>query len=695
MLTLWRPSWTFYGLLVCLCGLLSGVQPINLYAQSDNIRSERLGITHINGVGGFADDARYQDALRIGAGWTRWPLYWDLVERSPGNFDWAGYDRLVADDVRYGLQMNAILLNRPNFYGNAATAINGLYDPVFTDGTDTRGGGKGINPNNYWAVFVYQAVSRYKPGGTFPNQQGWGASAGIRVWEVWNEPDFDMFWRDGVDNYARLLKVAYLAAKHADPNALVMFGGLLYPDANQNWLGQVLTILAEDPQRSANNWYFDAVGVHSYNYPYRTGWLVRFTRQTLQQFGLNRPIWVNETGVRVWNDYPGPVWASTAGERRQRSTMQQQAWYIIQNAAYAFSEGAETVFHHQLYDDCGDSPGDFPAHSGDFCATGQMCFGDAFGLYRNPRGAACFSQHPYPGTPRPSANAFRMLAETFGTQPFNGGTITRADTYIIIRFDRPATGQRITVAWNRTLSPIQVPFQAIGEGALLYTLQGRQLITAQNGRYPLELKPAVQDYYLDLEAGDITGIGGEPIILIETPNGTPSPDVTIIRESILGDGQQTVQQPQAANGDVFDASSPSINPNIPAPPTLTPTITPIPVYPTTAPLLPISSGADVPTMAAPRDITPPTASLIPLPVVSPPSFTVRWSGQDDTAIDKYLVWVQVDGGEWLPWLETARTEAIYTGESGRIYNFAVWAVDVAGNWSQNIDLVPQATTRIE
>jgi hypothetical protein len=50
----------------------------------DFIRAPRLGITFINSTDGDISEQRYQQALFLGAGWNRWPLYWDRVEVSPG-----------------------------------------------------------------------------------------------------------------------------------------------------------------------------------------------------------------------------------------------------------------------------------------------------------------------------------------------------------------------------------------------------------------------------------------------------------------------------------------------------------------------------------------------------------------------------------------------------------------------------------
>jgi len=84
-----------------------------------------------------------------------------------------------------------------------------------------------------------------------------------------------------------------------------------------------------------------------------------------------------------------------------------------------------------------------------------------------------------------------------------------------------------------------------------------------------------------------------------------------------------------------------------------------------------------------------------LPPTSNPIFTVRWSAQDNGGIKNYFVWVRVDGGEWLPWLETEATESDYAGESGRLYEFAVWTQDLAGNWSTNTDIQPMTSTKVE
>jgi hypothetical protein len=635
--------------LVVLSLLLWGVQ---VTSQDGFVRAPRLGLTFINSTDGPIREDRYQQALFLGAGWNRWPLYWDRVERSPGQFYWNAYDTLVREDARHGLQTNAILLGRPGFHQRGGS-INGLFAPVFMDGTDNPGAN--INPANEWAEFVYRAVTRYKPGGILAQIEGWPAGWGIRLWEAWNEPDLALFWTGGVDDYARLLKVTYLAAHQADPQAIVMFGGLSSADTI-DWLGRTLGIISQDPQAAQHNWYFDQVAVHSYTYARRSAEVVDRAQALLSGYGLERPIWLNETGVPVWDDYPGPVWAANDPQARVlRGTMQQQAAYIIQSAAYAWAAGADVVMVHQLYDDCGNQPGgsNFPPHSGNLCGSGALCWGDAHGLYRNTTDSACFSQHPQPGSPRPAAQAFRLLARVFGSDTFTPEAVQLFDERgVVISFSRASARERIHVAWNRSLQPVLLDLPTTGQLATLFALDGTELtLVPQDGHFSVTLPPATRDDFPYLQVGDGAAVGGPPFIIVE------------------------------------QAVRPEVNPALPqfaVPAEVTPRPT----------LRPTPGSIFRPTVNPAQDTTPPTAAVQPLPPTSPPTFTVTWSGQDDSGIAQYLVWVRVNGGDWQPWLETDQTQAAYAGVSGQRYEFAAWAVDLAGNWSANTEITPQAVTEV-
>lgn len=521
--------------------LLLCLMPVS--GQDDDVPpADRLGIAWISGIDIPHDETRYERALDVGAGWNRWALYWDRVEAERDEFDWSAYDALVEADTEYGLNINAILLGMPEFYRarsiSGGDTIRALAEPVFADGTDTSAPGKAINPRNVWARFVYAAVERYKPGGVLARERGWtDETRGIRTWEIWNEPDYPPFWSGGVAAFARLLKVAYLAAHQADADAFVMHGGLLYP-TNDNWLASVLNLYVQETDPAANNWYMDGVAVHNYGDAWRTGWLVLVARQTMISFGFTRPIWVTETGVNVWDDYPGPTWM-TSRPPANRATADEQAAFIIQSAAYAWAEGAEVVFYHQLYDDCGDQPPgtDFPPHNGRICRAGQPCFGDVYGMYTNPESAVCFAQHPEPDSARPVADAYRLLAEVFGSAPLSTrGEIddARDDGVILIRFTRlldeqGGAGERITVIWNTNTTFTRVTLPTDAETVQGITVGESYTYRAVDGEYTVVLPPAEmpRQRFLEADARRPVDIGGMPLILIEQLDdllpSTPTP----------------------------------------------------------------------------------------------------------------------------------------------------------------------------
>jgi hypothetical protein len=333
----------------------------------------------------------------------------------------------------------------------------------------------------------------------------------VRVWEIWNEPDYPLFWSGSITDYARLLKVAYLVAHSIDAETQIMFGGLIFnSEDGTNYLARVLAIFQDDPFSAQHNWYMDLVAVHNYNYAWRSGWLVRWVRETLRAYELVRPIWLNETGAPVWDDYPGPTWAQTPDERVLRVTLAQQAWFLIQSAVYAWYEGADVIFFHQLYDDCGNQ-----APGTDF-APGDRQSGDAFGIYRNDAHALCFSQHPEPGSARPVAQAFRLLAHVFGNAKFNSVEMLALEDNNAIAFAFDIETARVTVLWNITLEDSKVRIPASSGSAMLCLLERSSgILPVETGIYQVNAPAAVVDDFPFLNPGDVAGIGGVPLLIIE------------------------------------------------------------------------------------------------------------------------------------------------------------------------------------
>lgn len=130
-------------------------------------------------------------------------------------------------------------------------------------------------PSSYdtFATYVAETVGHYR--------------GSIHYWEVWNEPHFSGFWQGTPEEYARLLGVAYRAAKQADPHCVVIGGGGV--DAgNTRWIVSMLRALEGRPLDAFSVHYLatDEAGVH-----------MERLRRLLQERNLAVPVWNTEASV--------------------------------------------------------------------------------------------------------------------------------------------------------------------------------------------------------------------------------------------------------------------------------------------------------------------------------------------------------------------------------------------------------------
>lgn len=512
-------------------------------------QSPAYGVNFISWAKGMTpvSEARYANAHLTGVSWNRWPMYWNDIEQSEGNFSWMSQDVAVENDLLNGFQLNAILLGTPPFYttvpvnnstnpnpNSSLLSINavqaatpqGLYESVFTDGTDVPGVGKLINPNNRWARFVETAVNRYKPGGVLAQANEWAKGVGVTHWEMWNEPDLIHFWDGSTEDYARLLKVGYLAAKHADPNAQVLFGGVANSSINLNFYNNVMAIYDADPDAVVNDYYHDIFATHNYLYAWRSWYNVFRAGNTLKARDLDKPIWLNESGVPVWDDYPGPICEPNSPYRASKS---EQADFIIQSAFYARYVGVDNIFFFQLYDDCGNQPGNtnFPYYTVDAC-TGNPEIdkgGDAFGLFSNPNtDTGCYWEHPQPESPREGLSALQLLTTYFtDVEPLWRLPSSVNDGQEWIAFFQQATNSRIVGMWSeddvQRIATVPATNQA-GNATLIGPDNNPQPITAVNGTYTVTLPAATnQNAIWD---PTLFPIEGRPFILIEVDDMPPA-----------------------------------------------------------------------------------------------------------------------------------------------------------------------------
>jgi hypothetical protein len=493
------------------------------------VQATDLALSFVNSAEELRSDERIQRGIQAGAKLDRFPLYWNYIEPVAGQFDWSGQDAALQANEAQGLGTLAILLgtaapywprgagepsdtpevgdglrghlaNPAEAFINCTTpgtpAPTGLFNPIFSDGTDEPAAGKGINPDNPWARFVDLTVNRYRPGGT--------AGRNVRYWEIWNEQDLCHFWGGTLPEYVRLLKISYLVIKNADPQATVMWGGLaLYGPKYQNganFLTEMVTLIRNDPMSAAHNGFFDVAAVHQYSNVTNSYNYIRRIQNALVGTGWeNKGIWVTESGVPVCDSYPGPGCPSP-----YRANPEEQSSYIWQNIAYTrLANNNGPIFHFQLHDDGGNEcRADPPA--------------DGFGLVTNEPNAICV---PHNAEPRLSYRAYQLAAQYLSNTELLWGDIQ--DTMVRrVAFYDPASKERRLMIWAIDERNPVANVPATADSARLLSMDGsEQQLTPLGERYEIPVPAATNQ---NLPNSSTYTIGGKPYLLIETDTQPPT-----------------------------------------------------------------------------------------------------------------------------------------------------------------------------
>ena len=509
------------------------------------IDPSEFGLVFVNSAENPAHPARIQRGAATGARLDRYPFYWDRIETDYGVFNWASQDTVVSANEANGLGTLAILLGTPGQYRGGSRAgrtdegagkgadewqalpiggsfvrgaatlqaqgtcnpwdgpppPSGLWNPIFADGTDQPAPGKPINPDNPWARFVALTVDRYRPGGS--------AGANVSAWEIWNEQDLCHFWSGTPEEYARLLKVAYLAAKQVDPGAIIVWGGLAH-FANGEFLPRMMAALTSDPMAAEFGGFFDAAASHQYSLSYHGLQYTARIRAALAAAGWNnKAVWITESGVPVCDDFTGPHCPSP-----WRATAEEQAAYIWQNIAYTRLAGGGPIFHFMLHDDCGnvvavDSP-------------------DGFGIHKNESSSYC---SPSNGQGRIGATAFRMANEYFPGTELVWANIQEQKARRVAFFHRESRERRL-LTFAITDQPAVAQIPATGTQARRISLDGSEtIITPTNGYYAIDLPGATNRNWPNGNGGYDMGIYGSPYLLIEEDTLPPLAGVVALPDA--------------------------------------------------------------------------------------------------------------------------------------------------------------------
>jgi hypothetical protein len=135
---------------------------------------------------------------RCGFRWVRMDMYWNEIESRPGRYDFQQYELLMDSLSRNGLRAMFILDH-----------VNPLYGPEAPRDAGSVAA---------FARFAAAAASHF-------------AGRGV-IWEIWNEPNADFFWKPhaNVAEYARLAAAATSAIRSAAPGEIIAGPAVLHFD---------------------------------------------------------------------------------------------------------------------------------------------------------------------------------------------------------------------------------------------------------------------------------------------------------------------------------------------------------------------------------------------------------------------------------------------------------------------------------
>ncbi len=358
----------------------------------------------------------------LGVRWVRMDLFWSQVERQKGHYDFSAYDALVD--------------------GLAARGIAPLF--ILDYGNDLYQEGAPRTPEARAAFvrFAVAAAQRYR--------------ARRVIWELWNEPNLDQFWRPRADvqQYLELALEAAQAIKAAVPDAVVIAPGVAGID-----LGFI-----EEGLKAGLLPYLDGISFH----PYRSS----SPETAAAEYARLRALLARYAPDRPTVPLISSEWGYTAAE----ISPQLQAQYLVRMWLSNLEQGIPLSIWYDWRND-GLDPREREHH-----------FGTVY--------------HDY--TPKPAFVAGATLTRVLGGYQFvkrillaeNPATPGTGEDYLLL-FTR---GDRFRLAAWTTAAPHAVRLPVNGSVPLTRWLGEQTRLTGTDAGLALPLGPS--PVYLELPAGD-------------------------------------------------------------------------------------------------------------------------------------------------------------------------------------------------
>jgi hypothetical protein len=247
----------------------------------------------------------------LGLGWVKQQVRWDLIEPSPGQYNWGMYDGVVDAANMRGLRVMLSVVHAPAW--------------SHTSYVDDNPEGAPPDDLTLFADFLGRLVDRYR--------------GRIHAIEVWNEENLDREWdtAEGVNpaRYVEMLRLAYQVIKSRDPNIIVISGALSPVGATATDPKNPNRIIYMDDfqyyqEMVAKGFlsYADCVGVHhnGYNIPPDIAWDDKTYQDPTAKF---RAFW----------DNPHPSWSFRSTLWRYHDAISGMKPLCVTEFGWASSEG--------------------------------------------------------------------------------------------------------------------------------------------------------------------------------------------------------------------------------------------------------------------------------------------------------------------------------------------------------------------
>jgi hypothetical protein len=445
---------------------------VSLHAQDEPQEKNPFGVVE----GFWLPD----DVCEMGAGWER--IIFDWSQHQPESpDDWYTLnvdDRWLAAARDCDREVVAVVKHTPQWATDGLAGAGmprGLYLPV-------------DDPGNLWANFMRRAAAYY-------------AERGVRRFIIWNEPDisrdtYGYEFEGTLEDYAQLLKVAYLAAKAGNPDAIIHLAGTTYwHDVNAQqrlYVDRLLELITADPEAAAHDYYFDVLTLHIYFRAETVYTITHEMRAVLEKYGLgSKHIWITETNASPNLD---PQWLVT--RPAWQITLEQQAAYLAQAAALGLAAGADHIGVYKFFD------------------------------WSLPPGAESFGLIRADESRRPAFDTWRMVIDQMnGVQ---SAQVAQSPGANVIRLQR-SDGQEVIVAWARTEQGAEIQVAATGNEAQFIDQYGNIMeIRPLNGSYRLALPAAACNRV------DGCPVGGNVSLLVQAAGAGLVEDVTAAGLTPLG-----------------------------------------------------------------------------------------------------------------------------------------------------------------